>query len=191
MTTRQFLGLAAAALWLTGCQSNDYHIEGVADSLTDEEIVYLSVNLETRMPVDSTVVSQGQFQFDGTTDSTQAAVIYAKHSPSQTIEFLLTPGSADIVLSPTPGHSRISGSRLHDEWQNMNDQLNEYADQLRSLVKASDHLTDSGQAALHAEAQRIEREMRACIVATAKRNASNPLGRFIATHFEDSLSYYK
>jgi len=188
MSIIRCIGLAVAAVWLTNCQSNDYHIEGTAENSTDGQVIYLTINTQTLSPHDSAVVSDGTFVFDGTTDSTCAAVIYAKHTPSQRVDLLLTPGPAEVVLSATPGHSRISGSKLHDEWQGMNDQLNEYADQLRRLVKASDHLTSNGHTALYAESRRIEQEMRACIVATAKRNANNPLGRFITTHFTDSLN---
>ena len=51
----------------------------------------------------------------------------------------------------------------------------------------SSMLTDSGQVALLTEARRIEQQMRACIISTARRNANNALGRFIATHYADSL----
>ena len=189
MTLTRLIGLAAAAIWLTSCLSNNYHIKGTANSFADGEVVYLTINPHTLSPHDSAVIKDGTFLFDGTTDSTCAAIIYAKHTPSQYVDMLLTPGSAEVMFSAPPGHSRISGSRIHDEWQAMNDQLNQYADNLRCLVKASDHLTNNGHAVLYAESQRIEQEMRACIVTTAKRNADNPLGRFITTHFADSLNH--
>ena len=187
MTTRHLIGLAAAALWLTSCQSNTYHIKGTAESLPDGQTVYLSANPGTLTPLDSAVITQGAFRFDGETDSTCAAIIYAKHNTRQSIDFLLTPGSADIVLSATPGLSRISGSTVHDEWQAMTDQLAIHSNRLRKLVKASSSLTDSGQVALLTEARQIESEMKACIANTAQRNSHNALGHFIATHFTDSM----
>lgn len=187
MNVRNLIGLAAAALWLTSCQSNTYHIKGIAESLPDGQTVYLSAVPGTLAPRDSATVVQGAFRFDGETDSTCAATIYAKHNTAQAIDFLLTPGSADIVLSATPGQSRISGSKVHDEWQAMTDQLNALSNRLHLIVKSSSSLTDSGQILLLTETRRIEREMRACIANTAQRNANNALGRFIATHYTDSL----
>ena len=95
-------------------------------------------------------------------------------------------GIQKAVLTATPGQSRISGSKVHDEWQAMTDQLNAHSNRLQQLIKSSGSLTDSGQVDLLIEARRIEREMRACIANTAQRNADNALGRFIATHYTDS-----
>ena len=186
MNVRNLIGLAAAALWLTSCQSNTYHIKGTAKSLPDGQTVYLSADPGTLAPCDSAIITQGAFRFDGKTDSTHAATIYAKHNATQSIDFLLTPGSAVILLTATPGQSRISGSKVHDEWQAMTDQLNAHSNRLQQLIKSSGSLTDSGQVDLLIEARRIEREMRACIANTAQRNADNALGRFIATHYTDS-----
>lgn len=180
------IGLAAA-LWVAACQSNTYQLKGTADGVPDGQTVYLTDNPGTLMPIDSAIISDGHFRFEGQTDATRAATVYTRQDSLLSIDILLTPGSASVVLSATAGHSRISGSTIHDEWQAMNDQLALYGDTLRQLASYKGQLTDSGHIALLTEARRIERQMKACILTTAQRNSQNELGRFITTHFTDSL----
>ena len=183
----QQFGLAAAALWLSACQSNSYQLNGTTDALADGQTVYLSADIETRAPIDSTVVVNGRFRFEGEIDSTRVATIYAQQDSTLSVNLLLVPGNADIMLSAPPRRAHISGSTVHNEWQAMNDQLAVLTDSLRLLLKHSRQLTDSGHIILLNEARRLEQQMHNCITATARRNSQNALGRFITSHYTNGL----
>ena len=180
---KSVIGLAATTILLVACQSNIYHIKGEAKTFADGTMLYLTTDLNgDGHPVDSVIVNEGHFSTRGMADTTQLCKLYAATAPEAGILFFIGPGNTYIELSDKPGCSRVSGTKVNNEWQALCDTVAKYDRQIRQLFHPeSDSISPRK---LHAETERIYAILNRRIDEAAHRNGDNAFGQFISSHKE-------
>ena len=154
MSIRSLYGLAAAGILLCSCQSNTYQIDGFARS-----------------------------SFYGEIRETGLYSVMAKKAPACQVSFFTEPGTITIELNSQPGTSRVSGTRLNNEWQQLTDSVEMMGYEVARLLRhpAAD---TTAQKALANRVDSLHRKMSACILNTAQRNKDNPLGKYINENYK-------
>ena len=147
------IGLAVATLTLAACQSDVCHIT-----------------------VEDTTRNSPTYTTQHTPDSIRLCRL-----PDTDVLYFNEPGNVYIELSPQEGQSRVSGTRLNNEWQALNDTVAKYDKQLRQILgPEGDSLNPR---IIHRQVSQIYETLNQRINETALRNRDNALGRYIVTHF--------
>ena len=182
MNIRSIYGLAAAGILLCACQSNSYQVDGYAHAYADGDTVCLMKEGE-QQPIAITTVKEGKFTFYGEIKETDFYCVMAKQAPDCQVSFFTEPGVTTIELNTEPGTSRVSGTRLNNEWQQLNDSVAMLGNKIALLLRhpAAD---TTAQKALATSVDSLHRRMSDCIVNTARRNADNPLGQYIEKNYK-------
>jgi len=176
--------VALAAFALAACQSNQYKIQGSGSGLSEGDTLYLTSDLAMGVPSDTIVVKDGKFELTGETDSTYLCVIYSQAQNSAT--FFLEPGTIKIDFVGD-GKSKVSGTKVNDAFQQMNDSVMGYNDRMEKIasVFSNDSITEEQQQSAMAEMKKVETEMSNFIMATTEKNLDNELGYFLITNYQD------
>jgi len=180
---KHIIGLAMAGFLFAACQSDTYYIKGEASHLNDSTVLYLTADLQNdSWPMDSMIVCNGRFTYSGTTDSIRLCRLYEAGNVEHALLFFNEPGHIYIELSPQPGLSRVSGTKINNEWQALNDTVAHYDQRLRQLIASQkDSLSPRY---VHSEADNIYNTLKKRISEAALRNRDNALGHFISTSSE-------
>jgi hypothetical protein len=180
MKIRSILGLAATGFVLCACQSNTYRIDGFARSFDEGDTICL---MKEEQPLAFTTVSNGKFSFYGEIQGTGLHSVMAKKAPACQVSFFTEPGIITIELNSQPGTSRVSGTRLNNEWQQLTDSIELMGREIAKLLRhpAAD---STAQKALATRVDSLHRRMSDCILITAKRNKDNPLGKYINENYK-------
>lgn len=165
MTSRSLFGLAVAGTLFCSCQSDAFHISGIARDCHDGDTICLVVEDDSLL-LGQTYVSDGHFRFTGQTDDFRLCRVYVRRDRESGVSFFLEPGHITIELQTLPKLSRVSGTIVNNEWQKLSDSIN-------LLFNDKNKPIDS-----------LHRQMSDCILRTAQRNKDNPLGRYIDEHYE-------
>ena len=181
MSIRSLYGLAAAGILLCSCQSNTYQIDGFARSFAEGDAICLIK--EGGEPIAISTVSNGKFSFYGEIRETGLYSVMAKKAPACQVSFFTEPGTITIELNSQPGTSRVSGTRLNNEWQQLTDSVEIMGYEVARLLRhpAADA---TAQKALANRVDSLHRKMSACILNTAQRNKDNPLGKYINENYK-------
>jgi hypothetical protein len=99
------------------------------------------------------------------------------------VSFFTEPGVTTIELNSEPGTSRVSGTKLNNEWQQLSDSIAIMGNQIAKLLRhpAAD---TTAQKALANRVDSLHRRMSDCILHTAQRNKDNPLGKYINENYK-------
>ena len=181
MSIRSLYGLAAAGIVLCSCQSNTYQIDGFARSFAEGDTICLMK--EGGAPIAISTVSNGKFSFYGEIQETGLYSVMAKKAPACQVSFFTEPGTTTIELNSQPGTSRVSGTRLNNEWQQLTDSIELMGYEVARLLRhpAAD---TTAQKALANRVDSLHRRMSVCILNTAQRNKANPLGKYINENYK-------
>jgi hypothetical protein len=181
MKIKSILGLAATGYLLCSCQSNTFQIDGYARSFAEGDTICLMNEREQTIAI--SIVCQGKFSFYGEIQKIGLYSVMAKEAPACQVSFFTEPGITTIELNSQPGTSRISGTRLNNEWQQLTDSIALMGSQIAKMLHhpASD---TTAQKALAHTADSLHRQMSACILNTAQRNKDNPLGKYINENYK-------
>lgn len=165
---------------LTACQSNTYSVKGEAKGMADGTNLYLATGLDDAQPLDTLTVMDGRFQLRGETDTTLLCRLYPADKPEVQALFFLEPGHIYIELSQV---SRVSGTKVNNEWQALNDIVAQYDLRLRQIVGSSAKADSISTRKLYDEVSQLYDQLNSDIMQVAQRNEDNALGRFISTHY--------
>jgi len=184
-----------AAALMAACQSDVYHIRGEARCLRDGTVLYIADGIDRQaLPFDSAIVADGRFRLSGTTDTTQLCRISCGVKPTaadsdditleedkgvtaEEVLFFLEPGNIYIELSSRKGRSRVSGTKVNNEWQRLQDRVAQADRKIRSIVRSSSQ--DK-----HRQAREVYDDIDRDIRDAALRNSDNALGIFISERYE-------
>ena len=182
MNVKKVTAAAIVALAMVACQNDTCRINGEARSFKDGTWLYLTADLNNGTPADSLCVRHGRFVYQQTTGTTSLCLIYpAGASPCSGITFFTEPGNIYIELVKEPGRSRVSGTKVNNEWQALNDSISRCDHSIRTLMRNSRDSISLQR--LSADLQRLYDNMEKAIGATAQRNLDNALGQFINSHY--------
>ena len=182
MKIRSIYGLAAAGVIFCACQSNTFQIDGFARSYEEGDTIVLMKEGQ-QQPVDITTVKEGKFAFYGELKEIGLYSVMAIQAPDCQVSFFTEPGVTTIELNSEPGTSRVSGTKLNNEWQQLSDSIAIMGNQIAKLLRhpAAD---TTAQKALANSVDSLHRRMSACILHTAQRNKDNPLGKYINENYK-------
>ena len=180
---RFIVGLAAIPILFMACQSDTLYIKGEAWQLPNGSVLYLSDDIDgAGRPLDSIVVADGRFYFQGHAAEPTVCRLYPADSHQQGIVFFAEPGNIYIELLPKPGSSRVSGTTINNRWQSLNDSVAKYDHSIRSIIASGSDSISPRQRFVDIERQYVS--LTRLIKETALRNRDNALGRFINNHYQ-------
>ena len=169
---------------LFSCQSDAYHIQGYARQLNQNDTICIVLENEPERMLGKAIVNDGKFSVTGHTDTILFCKAYLSRMKDCNASFLLEPGTIALELNLPPKPSRVSGTKLNNQWQQLNDSIQRMGYELFKLATTKD---TCDQATYRAKLQAIDslhRRMSACIENTARRNADNPLGQYIEENYK-------
>lgn len=177
MKIKQLCGLAAVVL-TTACQSPFCKVTGY----TDCDTLLLTAN---GLQTDTLVTKQGQFQWSVHIDTAHLYHLWQLNDPLSSVTFFAEPGHIRIRL--VDGKAHVTGTRLNNEWQKLNDIAASYGHRIDQTIKVlSQADTPTGQISRRVAC--IYEELELQIQESARRNQGNELGRFLSTNHELSKS---
>ena len=185
MTNKVFIRLAMAGIVFCSCQSDSYKIKGYASHLHDGDTIVLALEDHQQKILGQAIVSEGNFNMKGITDTTVFCRAYLNREPLTGISFFLEPGNITIELNPYPTPSRVSGTLLNNEWQNLNDSVQTLGDKLIRLAESSGKTGVGNRQQLQQSIDSLHRKISSCIKNTAQRNKTNVLGKYIMDNYTE------
>jgi len=179
------------ALFLTfcyaGCGKPACVIQGKIESKWNGKTVYLQIIEEEKMrpqSIDSTVINQGEFKFEQTSVSPQAALlsILEQGKPAWTTQFILEEGNIKIT-SDSQGNTLIAGTPNNEllqqhfnRWYIPYNKMRQSSEEMYRLEQAG-QLTPNTLDSLDKNSQSYMREMRLLSLEFVKENINNPAGK--------------
>ena len=185
MSIKSFFGLAAAGIILGSCQSDTYQINGFAKDFKEGDTIYLTLEENPDKILGYTTISQGKFAMTGTTDTTLLCRIFPSKQPEAAVTCFMEPGTITVELNCPPHPSRVSGTTINNNWQQLNDSVRLMGKELIRIAQTSSRTSDSTHLEnLHA-VDSLHRKISQCILHTAERNRNNALGRYIQENYKE------
>ena len=170
----QFFGLTLTVLFMVACSTNSFKVDGVAEGF-DEGDTLLVIRGDKPEPLDTIIVKDNKFEWQGEADSVVFYVIAAPKANSSVV-FFGEPGTVKIRLS-ADGNSEISGTKSNEALQEMNKLNAEFQKKVDVLMpKFSEDVDEEQQKALYEEYNKLVEEMQANVAELAKKNLDNELG---------------
>lgn len=193
MTIKQsILGTIAAILAIFSISCNntgEYTITGKAPILlSDNDIIYLK-NYDTNLTLDSTSVSNGEFEFIGTTEGT---TLCALESGALQSTFILEKGKINIDISEPFG---ATGTKLNEELNNYLTQITELSKQtekkLTEISEDSSLSEDTADLQFFTTQESFLLDIEKINSEYFTKNNNNALGLFVLTLWLDFLTVDK
>lgn len=181
--------LTAAGIMLAACQSNTYHIKGIVKDV-QEDTLFLTTDLQQGTPRDTILVKDGQFELSGETDSTYFCMIYSKNEEALNIPLFIEPGTIKVLLSKTPGVSRVGGTAINDEWQRMSDSTMVIGKEINNIAEkvfTNEKATQEEQQKAMAQIEKLNQRHAKVVLDFTERNIKNELGYFLLTMFPEEV----
>lgn len=193
MNIKSILILTAAGIMLAACQSNTYHIKGTVEDVQGDTL-FLTTDLQQGTPRDTILVKDGQFELSGETDSTYFCMIYSKNEEALNIPLFIEPGTIKVLLSKTPGVSRVGGTAINDEWQRMSDSTMVIGKEINNIAEkvfANEKATQEEQQQAWAQIEKLNQRHAKVVLDFTERNIKNELGYFLLTMFPEEVIHNK
>lgn len=189
MNIKSILILTAAGIMLAACQSNTYQIKGKVEDAQGDTL-FLTTDLQQGTPRDTILVKDGQFELSGETDSTYFCMIYSKNEEALNIPLFIEPGTIKVLLSKTPGVSRVGGTAINDEWQRMSDSTMVIGKEINNIAEkvfANEKATQEEQQKAMAQIDKLNQRHAKVVLDFTERNIKNELGYFLLTMFPEEV----
>ncbi|SEG06543.1 protein of unknown function [Xylanibacter ruminicola] len=184
MELKSIVGLAVAGFVLASCQPNSYQINGYARQLHEGDTIILALDDQPEHVLASTTVSEGKFWFERQLDNSAPCRVYAKQQPECSAFFFPDQGTVTIDLNLPPTPSVVSGTKLNNQWQQLNDSIQRLGTRLISIAEKQD-VDSATHLSRLATIDSLHRAMSACIRNTAQANKDNPLGKYILENYKE------
>lgn len=185
MRNMTITGLAAASLMLAACQSDSYKVSGTADWLSNGDTIILAKADETAMPIDTTVVNEGRFGFEGLADTARLAMIYCTKAKENRLPLFLEPGRIKVDFTGNALTDKVGGTSNNNKWQDFMDatvgiglDINTLAARLydtKANHEARQQLLDS--------INNLNQAFGKIVTDYATKNIGNEFGFFIITYY--------
>ena len=175
---------------LAACQSNTYRVKGTVEDAADGDTLFLTTDLQEGTPRDTILVKDGHFEMSGTTDSTFFCMIYSKKEQALNIPLFIEPGTIKVVLSKTPGGSRVGGTMINDEWQRLSDSTMVIGKEINNIAEkvfSNDKATQEEQQKAMEEIEKLNQRHNGVVLQFTERNIKNELGYFLLTMFPEEV----
>jgi len=183
---KQYIMIAAASI-LSSCYSHSYQVSGVAEGIADGDTLFFTTDLTEGVPMDTIVVKDGKFSYEGDADSIQLAMIYAANMHQANVQYFTEPGTITIKLSAMPGTSRVGGTPCNNEWQLLNDSVVVFGKEINRIAEHiyANNVDEDEQKTGMKKIDEINARFAQMLIRTAERNIQNEFGYFILTYYPD------
>ncbi len=186
---KKFSILLIAAVALFACQNNKtYKVTGtVSDPAYEGKNVYVQEMTDTEMiTVDTAVVQNGTFTFEGPADSTLLRFIALDETvnpqkPSRVL-VVLEPGDIDVRYDSV---ITVAGSKLNEDYSAFRKEQQDLSNEIRALSQtyqsatAAGTMTDSLDAEITTAYEKVAEDLEKKNADFIKNNIKNPLGKFL------------
>lgn len=138
---KSILSIFTAALLLLSCNNSTYKISGIIDEQQYNDTVYLGYSNDgyNFIAVDSTITTDGKFEFGGNIDDSKIYYIsYNSELGPTPILFILEPG--EISMEIGRDYYRVTGTPNNDLNQDIDNVMFKYVDE---ILQAQEVLNDS------------------------------------------------
>lgn len=186
---KKFSILLITAIVLISCQnSKTYKITGtVTDPAYEGKNVYVQEMTANEMiPVDTAVITNGTFKFEGLADSTVLRFIALDETVNpqkqSRVLTILEPGNISVKFDST---ITVSGSQLNDAYNTFRKDQESVTKDIRALSQqyqeaaSTGTMTDSLDAALNEQYEKLSGDISTKTADFIKSNITNPLGKFL------------
>ena len=190
-----YLAVAAAALSIAACTGgakSGYTVTGTVDSAANGDSVFIQeVTKDGLNKVDTAVIKDGKFTFEGTQDSTVNRYItyHPKGKNPIFADFFLENGKITINLNKE--NSTAKGTQNNEAYQAIKDQMFALGKKMNTLQEsmADSTLTDKQKEAKLQDIKKLEDEYMSTLKESIKKNIGNPVGVHIfkTTYYNNSL----
>ncbi len=193
---RKLLVIFSVALMLLSCSTSEYKIKGSIDGATDQMVVLKTMKDNELISVDSTMMTNGKFQFTGTVEVPDIYAIDFKFPEDRLILFLensniTITGNVDNIMS-----SDIQGSATQDlllEFNQMQEELAGPMMQIQQKFQAAamdGSLTPELEEQLREEFMAENDKMMEAVKKFALENSNSVLSAYITlTQLANQLSF--
>ena len=172
---------------LAACQSDFCHVTGTVNGIADGDTLLLTTQLlptDGQLPDTVTIVVQnGSFTWETEADTACLYRLWPIRDDQHAVTFFTERGNVSISIRQqhTSFSSFISGTRLNDEWQSLNDMAISYSQRISRTVSC---LLSAGTppSLVRRRVNELYEELERNISDAAERNKDNELGRFIKNH---------
>ena len=187
--------LLLAVLALVGCQQNGYTIEGTTQGIVDGDTLLLTRDLDTGIPSDTIVVSDGHFSLSGQVDSVVLCAIYSPEGLASAT-FFLEPGTIEVSLNADdPDLTTVGGTKANDGWQQLTVITHDYGlriDSIYQLVSGQIYAPGAEREYLDSQMAKVDSLqtlMVAGVLQVAREHIADELGYFIVTNFAEEPKF--
>ena len=177
------LSLVAAVVACNGSDSRSFRVKGHASQVADGERLLL-VDTDG-LVVDTLVVDDGQFSYEGLADSVRFYSLYLDSNPTNSVEFFAEPGQISVTLAVGTDHSSRSGTIANNALQALAVSLQPHYSKIEQLehIARTDTALQYDQWALAERIDEVAHEIEDKIKAAAEANIDNELGFMLVCHY--------
>jgi Peroxiredoxin len=185
---------AVIALVLASCTTNSYKITGTVQGAYDGEKVFIKEQVKNDfIDVDSAVITNGKFEFEGVQDQPVHRFItfFDGENDPLFVDLFLENGNIDVFLAEEQGKSTAKGSPVNDAYQVYKDDMGKMDVKLAAIYESlrDTALTDEVKEAKLEELEAIEEEATGKIKKYIADNSNTPLATLIMITNQSCLSY--
>lgn len=179
---KKLIYLLASVAIMAACSENKpgYTLTGTVEGATDGDTVFMkTVEARKLVAIDTAVISQGTFTFEGTQDSTLRYYLTCQPKGADNIigEVYLENGVITATLKPND-QSTVTGTPNNDANQSIRNEVADLNSRLYAIYESMNdpNLSDEQRAAKSAEFEKIEKELNTRYVDAIKKNISSMAG---------------
>lgn len=190
-TSFALLGLAMAGMIFCSCKPNPtYTITVTGEVLNEGDTLFLTNDMGTYQPFDTTVVKDGTARLNGTADSVGHCVLYLKSNMRICSSLFLEPGNIKVILSDQPENVKVAGTKTNDAWQKTADSIWIYGKEVNRLATHlyQSTLSEQERKTITDSIRHLESQWVSYISAQGIKNINNELGFFILTNYDEAFS---
>lgn len=190
-----YLAVAVAALSMASCTGGSkagYTITGTVEGAANGDSVFIQEVTERSLSkVDTAIIKDGKFVFEGAQDSVVNRYItyQPKGSDPMFIDFFLENGKININLNKV--NSTANGTANNDAYQAIKTEIYELSKSMNTLQESmgDSTLTDKQKEAKMEELKKLDEKYSSIFKEAVKKNISNPVGvhLFKSTYYSNTL----
>ena len=181
MKTIKHIAASLALVWgFTACQQN-YKIEGIAEGFSPGDTLLITTDLDSLRPQAEVIIDkEGCFTYGEHSDTIIIHQLYAKADPEVCCYYFSEPGTISLTLR-AEGRSRVGGTSLNDEWQQLDDICYDYEQKLEALVARfyDEHMTEDELKQTSEQIKLLDQEKQRWVQDFTQRNVENAIGLFL------------
>ncbi len=189
MFFKKTIVLAAAGAFLAACRHGGYTVEGACSGLSDGDTLLVCEAGDWNVCLDTAIVSDGKFYFEGAADSMSLCVVRSLGQRNCSMPFVLENGKIKIALSDKPMQSKVSGTRNNAKWQLLMDATALYGlkiDAFASSLYNAD-LSHGERMALIDSIAVQDSLFGETVTTFIRKESDSDFGRFMLVYFSDFM----